>query len=80
MLHYTETIRFLVKHLKVEPKDCLNWICFIFYYLFLHGTLYRCVRYLNVEYQDEIFKHIIKCTTQKVITNLVLDVDVMCWT
>ena len=49
MLWYTKTIIFLVKRLKVVAKCCLNWI-------FFHGALYCCVRYSNIEYQDEIFK------------------------
>ena len=36
---------------------------------FFHGTLYCCVRYSNIEYQDEIFKTIIKSTAQKVMAN-----------
>ena len=44
---------FLVKCLKVIAKSCLNWIIF-------HGSLYCCVRYSNIEYQDEIIMFIYK--------------------
>jgi hypothetical protein len=39
----------LVKLVKVLTKCCLNWVLF-------HGALYCCVRYSNIEYQDEFFK------------------------
>ena len=45
----TKTIIFLVKRLKVIAKCCLNWI-------FFHDTLYCCVTYSIMQYQDDIFK------------------------
>ena len=44
ILRYIKTIKFLFKHLKVVPKCCLK---------FFHGTFYCCVRYSNIEYEDE---------------------------
>ena len=34
---------------NLSSKVLFNWI-------FFHGALYCCVRYSNIEYQDEIFK------------------------
>ena len=50
VLMYTNTIIFLVKRLTIIAKCCLNWI-FIF-----HDALYYCARYVNIEYQNDIFK------------------------
>ena len=50
VLRYTKTNNFLVKHLKVVAKCCLNWV-----FVFL-GALNCCLRYSNIEYWDEIFK------------------------
>ena len=50
MFRYAKTIIFFIKRLKVVIKCCLNWN-FVF-----HGDLYCCVKYSNIEYQDEIFK------------------------
>ena len=63
MFWCTKTIIFWVKYLKIIAMCCLNWI------FFFYGGLYCHVRYLNIEYQDEIFKifDIIKNITQKVM-------------
>jgi hypothetical protein len=50
----------LVKCLKVVEKCYLNWI-------FSLGALFCCLRYSNIEYQDDIFQNIIKKTAQKVM-------------
>jgi hypothetical protein len=46
----TKTISFRVKPLKVVVK------CY-FKLEKNHGALYCCVKYSNIEYQDEIFKN-----------------------
>ena len=45
----TKTIIFWVKHLEIIETYQLNWI-------FFHDTLYCCIWYSNMKYQDEIFK------------------------
>jgi hypothetical protein len=60
LLRCTKTIKLLVNHLKAVAKCCLNWVYF-------HGSIYCCVRYSNIEYQDEIFKLVIKNIIQKVV-------------
>ena len=57
-LQYIKTINFLVKYLTLTANCCL---------IFFHGALYCCVRYSNKEYQDEIFRFIIRYTAQKVV-------------
>lgn len=48
--HVYKIHRFMVKCLKVlVTKCCKTWD-------FFHDDLYNCVRYSNVEYQDELFK------------------------
>ena len=71
MLWYIKTIFFLVKHLNVVAECCLNWP-------FFHGALYCCVRYSNIECQDEIFKTYHKKYCSKGNGwNLVLDINFM---
>ena len=38
-----------IKHLKVVAKCCLHWV-------FPHGAICCFVRYLLIEYEEEIFK------------------------
>ena len=71
MLWYIKTIFFLVKHLNVVAECCLNWP-------FFHGALYCCVRYSNIECQDEIFKTYHKKYCSKGNGwNLVLEINFM---
>ena len=58
MSWYTKTIMVLVKLLKVATNCCLNWD-------FFYGTLYCCVKYSNIEYQDDISKLITQNNSQK---------------
>ena len=53
---------FWAKCLKIVEQCCLNWIIF-------HGIFYCYVQYSNIEYQDEIFKLIVKSTYEKVMAN-----------
>ena len=50
VLQYTTTMMFLVKLLKSSSKSVF------FHFKTIYGSLYCCVRYSNIEYQDEIFK------------------------
>ena len=59
MLQYLKTILvLLVKCLKLIEFFSLSWIYF-------HGVLYCSVEYLVTDDQDEIYKNIVKSTTQK---------------
>ena len=52
MLWYTKMIKFLGQ----TPNSSSKVLFELDFFIFLNGTLYCCVRYSNLEYQDEIFK------------------------
>ena len=64
-------VLYLVKHLEVVAKWCINWIL-------LHGDHYCCVKHPYVEYQDEIFKIIyFKSNAQKQILTITCPISLL---